>query len=67
MKWIPVSERLPDLGEWCDVWSLGERITDCQFGHPKENKFTKHEYGIGDTEVDDVTHWMPLPEPPFRR
>jgi len=63
-QWIPVTERLPeergrylcfvqeqeDLGTSKYVWN-------CYFGGP--------EYGWADDTVKmNVTHWMPLPEPP---
>ena len=58
-KWIPVSERLP---EDCDVvlCHMGFDTTTMQWdGRSKlwVNLFT-------DYEVNVVTHWMPLPEPP---
>ena len=63
MEWISVKERLPDeqgavLGyciggkhkqlSWMDIYYW----TGEKFGHPNPH------------ENDEVTHWMPLPEPP---
>lgn len=59
-NWIPVSERLPDSktevmvhrkdrGFWWGVLV-------------KDNWYTR--FGYGWDNVDDVTHWMPLPEKP---
>ena len=62
-KWIPVSERLPKkfvtvlvqmpLEEPCPTVTWGF-LTDSGLWHA--NFF--------DREKDEVTHWMPLPQPP---
>ena len=59
-RWIPVSERLPEAETrvlaatptgYMEVdWRFSEPIIDCGFA----NFFS----------LDNVTHWMPLPEPP---
>ena len=57
-KWIPVSERLPD--ECKDV--LVYRITGCEVTCCTDIKNRKW---FGDEICCyEVTHWMPLPEPP---
>jgi hypothetical protein len=56
-KWIPVTERLPDA--WVDVLScdINKNLTvDCV---DEKGKWYS-EY----TDLEEVTHWMPLPEPP---
>jgi hypothetical protein len=56
-KWIPVTERLPDA--WVDVLSCDRNknlTVDCV---DKKGKWYS-EY----TDLEEVTHWMPLPEPP---
>lgn len=62
-RWIPVTERLPEK----DIEVVGWY---------KDNPFSPFRYGIvswnghgwvftyAQRYVDDVTHWMPLPEPP---
>ena len=60
--WIPVTERLPDEeGRYmCNVKSFAfpgcfyQAILQCD----------KHGFREGNIYTDDVTHWMPLPEPP---
>ena len=61
-KWIPVTERLPEVGQrilvYCESKTIEMHITCCtymggRFGHPQ---FSRH--------CRNVTHWMPLPEPP---
>lgn len=50
-RWIPVTERLPDIGIVVLVYSEDDGI--CL------------DYYVGDSfDYYDVTHWMPLPEPP---
>ena len=56
-KWIPVTERLPDA--WVDVLSCDRNknlTVDCV---DKNGKWYS-EY----TDLEEVTHWMPLPEAP---
>ncbi len=74
-KWIPVSERLPiamqkvrvlyeDGGEEDNVyWETETRC--CMLGSRAgsfPDGFTSSE--AGGLPVEDVTHWMPLPDPP---
>ena len=50
-KWIPVADRLPDVG--VEVLVYSEIVGICV------------DYYDGDLfGYSDVTHWMPLPEPP---
>lgn len=61
-KWIPVTERFPDVGDrvLCLVKSFAFP------GSKYYNILRYDKYGFHDSGVytDDVTHWMPLPEPP---
>ena len=61
-KWIPIAERLPE--EWVDVLVLS-RYGFCEvavyLGIPGKWRIAwNHDL----FEVDSITHWMPLPEPP---
>ena len=64
MKWIPVSERLPN--------TFGEYIVACKdaFGevysdYADYDPFAKRwKTGLFLDNGESVTHWMPLPEPP---
>ena len=61
-RWIPVAERLPEEnGRYlCNVKSFAfpgcfyQAILQCD----------KHGFREGNIYTEDVTHWMPLPEPP---
>jgi len=60
--WIPTSERLPDKGEclivFIDAW--GNKIINISY-HFRDDYFI---VGFHNNRVSNVTHWMPLPEPP---
>ena len=59
-KWIPVSERLPELPDW--VTCLTDRnevfpatYIDGKWFDDVQDKISRYQH---------VTHWMPLPPPP---
>jgi hypothetical protein len=60
-KWIPVTERLPEKhGKYLVL------TPNCTWliWYDTECGFYDNDPEWGDIEIDDVTHWMPLPEPP---
>ena len=59
-KWIPVTERLPEEYENVLVCSGGYVEPGWIGGDRVFYTYDKYESDI----IDDVTHWMPLPEPP---
>ena len=62
-RWIPVSERLPeDPGGSRVVLMYLHHVTEKGYIDSRDKKF--HYFGDGFPEAFDVTHWMPLPEPP---
>jgi hypothetical protein len=61
-KWIPVSERLPEHGEVVLCYMSFKEARALQWDNASR-------YWLGYESGDDwskanVTHWMPLPEPP---
>ena len=74
-KWIPVTERKPDL-ELVEAKGNDFELFPCLVVktnplYPKKRYVTKAWYdGVGFIDTDciritkTVTHWMPLPEPP---
>lgn len=55
--WIPVYERLPEPFELVYVYVPTEqRVTDAYL--------TRHKEWVGVRMNREVTHWMPMPEPP---
>ena len=71
-KWIPVTERLPDKAE--QVLALTKAIIRTRIDEdyitwlvwykPKKGAFYHYDSEYGEVKAHDVTHWMPLPEPP---
>lgn len=68
-RWIPCSERLPDLipckagtaySEKVIVWTTERKAMVCVW----DGKDWFVPYGFWEVWGKDVTHWMPLPEPP---
>ena len=61
-RWIPVTERLPEVGTTV--------LTLDKFGHIHDRYMYRHQDGTALFTAEylvtskDVTHWMPLPEPP---
>ena len=60
IRWIPVEERLPEVGEFVLVAEKKGGITESFVDF--EDYETRD--GIEWFGADEVTHWMPLPEPP---
>lgn len=70
MKWIPISEKSPEVRErvWLKISIEGEppvvtgkRLEDVPDGN---NPWFHAEGGIL-CGTESVSHWMPLPSPPF--
>ena len=63
-KWIPVTERLPELFGTFIVAvkeGTGNSYSDYADYDPYQQKWRT---GLMLGRMDEVTHWMPLPEPP---
>jgi hypothetical protein len=67
-EWIKVEERLPPMKQdvlFCGLMDGQRRIALGQMSHEKDtfwtNRFWVYHLIIPSR---DVTHWMPLPEPP---
>lgn len=79
MNWISVKDRLPEYDEEVGCEELlfyvpeegifyGTYKYKCEFyDDEKINMFwaDNHDYDGGDAPIDNVTHWMPLPQPPI--
>lgn len=66
-KWIPVTERLPPISEEVIVFADRTmiRIWSLERYHPTiADVFWEREDGYHEEDVDVVSHWMPLPQPP---
>lgn len=66
MEWISINERLPD-GECLAICMVkGHGYKEMLIGYIGEDEYSPNGYSC---ETDgiflyNVTHWMPLPEPP---
>lgn len=65
--WIPVSERLPELGkEILAQWELYDRYNDMTYVYIDKlwiNKITGEWNGVLGVPEGNVIAWQPLPEP----
>jgi len=73
MQWISVKDRLPEddlyvlvyFGKkpWLNFWTTDNRAIGCR--NNAENRDISEWCVYKDTPThDEVTHWMPLPQPP---
>lgn len=62
-RWIPVSERLPEAGGDMIVFTDGIVMSGVSYAKKKGFYIQALEYD-DDEPVDNVTHWMPLPDAP---
>ena len=81
-EWISVEERLPEKPlscivyrrpfNWFDYCVSFAAFDPCyrgEFGNPMNGKAVWYDYDseYGDYKLSNITHWMPLPEPPKER
>ena len=59
-KWIPVTERLPELWQTVIVCDTREQYVGACMYYGNDDWL--HDDKLWDTS--EITHWMPLPEPP---
>ena len=68
VKWIPVTERLPEkYGRYLALTPSrlkGKEYDEWLIYYLPQSGFYDTDPEWGDIEMDDVTHWMPLPQPP---
>ena len=61
-EWISVKDRLPEEAADIIVYTTKKRIA---FGYLYDGHFRDEEHEImANWNIGEVTHWMPLPEPP---
>lgn len=67
-RWIPVTERLPDnnnnVWTWLDSGEGEEGYYEAPSGVRSGQWYSAN---YGNRYMENVTHWMPLPEPPKER
>jgi len=66
--WIPVSERLPEIGSRFLIYDNYCRGKSDDTGHCTQLGRMSKSWGIAHSgmngECPTITHWMPLPQPP---
>ena len=60
-KWIPVAERLPESEKCVLVYSKDGGVAEGKY-NARFNEWVQFRWNV--TKLRNVTHWMPLPEPP---
>jgi len=68
MKWISTKNKMPNLNSMI-LSTDGEKVAVTTLMYNDHIKKFHWEYlssgcGCCDTDMQNVTHWMPLPEPP---
>lgn len=64
-KWIPVTERVPEVDQPVMICAFGKSVGEGVYrGHDGFHHVWKMYTSSGTYWDDEVTHWMPLPEPP---
>ena len=58
-EWIPCSERMPKSGEDVLVTTARGDVQMCFLNRSKTKWVARYDY----IWLDEITHWMPLPEP----
>ena len=67
MEWISVKDKLPDdcFEKLCYlIASNGEKYIKSSHLNPAKKGFYVEYTKDGYAPIEEVTHWMPLPEPP---
>ena len=62
-EWISVEDRLPSIGETVIFFGVAGVMVGFFSGHNTRHSVWKSHSGYVLWD-DEVTHWMPLPEPP---
>lgn len=62
MEWISVTDRVPPFGKNVLVCSNLAVTYHVPFISPQDGKW---HLALGDTAIQHITHWMPLPELPY--
>jgi hypothetical protein len=69
MEWISVKDKLPEIDESVLVTD-GTEVTTGGYGHAVYRRQNKKCWYMDNKDWDgmpakrDITHWMPIPEPP---
>lgn len=64
-KWISVEERVPDVNQPIMICTFGKYVEEGKYcGCDSYHAVWKTCANPGTYWDDEVTHWMPLPEPP---
>lgn len=63
-EWITCSERMPDEGQHVIILCDGAFVLYAQYRDGEFFDVVRNGEEFFETQSRNVTHWMPLPEPP---
>ena len=67
MEWISVEDRLPDNQEKCFAYHEHGYVISALFTYHQEFLSTYVEGCVRVFSKSEISHWIPLPEPPNKR
>jgi hypothetical protein len=65
MNWIPIGERLPEPYQTVIIYIHPQNSHFVEAGYLGMAHENQWHWGQGWWPLNTVTHWMPMPEPPY--
>jgi len=64
MSWINIKDREPNWKETVLVWHDDNGLGEWDVGAGYMDNCTWYIWGFNDYSYDEITYWMPIPNPP---